>query len=92
MHVVYFFVENCLPWTGLIDMIMSVEPHKKLYTAKNFRNFRLLYHRDFQKELGDWMSPFGDIFKYLYKLIKKSEEIPDYQVIIDMLPSDLSMN
>ena len=37
MYVVYFFVENGLPWTDYVDLIMARDKSQNLYNPKNFK-------------------------------------------------------
>jgi hypothetical protein len=37
MYVVYFFVEDGLPWTDYIDLIMTKDRRKNLYEPENFK-------------------------------------------------------
>lgn len=69
MYVVYFFVENGLPWTDYVDLIMARDKSQNLYYPPNFKKLRLKFSRDFQAEYENWISPFGHIFKYLYGII-----------------------
>ena len=96
MYVVYFFVENGLPWTDYVDLIMARDKSQNLYSPKNFKQIRLMYQKDFQSEYENWVSPFGDIFRYVYSILNaQSQKNPldiDYSKIIKMLPSSLSLN
>jgi hypothetical protein len=71
MYVVYFFVENGLPWTDYVDLIMARDQSQNLYSPQNFKKLRIKYKGDFEAEYENWLSPFGDIFKYLYGVVKK---------------------
>lgn len=71
MYVVYFFVENGLPWTDYVDLIMARDKRQKLYHPPNFKKLRLKFSKDFQAEYENWISPFGHIFKYLYEIINR---------------------
>ncbi len=66
MYVVYFFVENGLPWTDYVDLLMARDNSNNLYNPANFKQLRLKFQSDFQVEYENWISPFGDIFKYIY--------------------------
>jgi len=41
MYVVYFFVENGLPWTDYVDLIMARNQNKNLYNPEHFKELRL---------------------------------------------------
>ena len=93
MYVVYYFVEHGLPWTDYIDLIMIKDRSKNLYNPQNFKELRLKYSGDFQAEFENWISPFGDIFKYLYAVISgKSNLKLDYEKILAFLPDSLTMS
>lgn len=94
MFVVYYFVEHGLPWTDYIDLIMMKDRSKNLYNPQNFKELRLKYSGDFQAEFENWISPFGDIFKYLFAIINgKNNKIKlDYEKILSFLPENLTMN
>jgi hypothetical protein len=79
MYVVYFFVENGLPWTDYVDLIMARDKSRNLYHPPNFKKLRLKFSGDFQAEYENWINPFGLIFKYLYGIInRQGTEQPDY--------------
>jgi hypothetical protein len=47
MYVVYFFVENGLPWTDYVDLIMARDKSQNLYHPPNFKRLRLKFSGDF---------------------------------------------
>ena len=41
MYVVYFFIENGLPWTDYVDLIMARDRSQNLYNPQIFKQLRL---------------------------------------------------
>jgi hypothetical protein len=41
MYVVYFFIENGLPWTDYVDLIMARDRSQNLYNPQTFKQLRL---------------------------------------------------
>lgn len=59
IYVAYYFVENGLPWTDYIDLMMLNEPNVNLYDLANFKKIRLQKANDFAMEFEECFRPFG---------------------------------
>jgi len=59
IYVAYYFVENGLPWTDYIDLMMLNDPKVNLYDLSNFKKIRLQKANDFAIEFEECFRPFG---------------------------------
>jgi len=47
MYVVHFFIENGLPWTDYIDLLMAKDRSQNYYSPAHFKQIRFRHQADF---------------------------------------------
>ena len=65
--LVYFFVNDTLPWLDYIDKKAQLEPEPdSLYEEQNFSMTRMLKNKDFEKELVAKSGELSPLVQYVH--------------------------